>query len=73
MEVYRASFGVGGDGVLDVLGGVRGVGRARVWGSVGAEVARGLEGRMMEGRRGEGDGEWRVGEGVEDLWVSGGR
>ena len=51
VEVFRASWGVGGYEALEGYEGVRGVGRARVWGSVGRGFARWLEG-CMEGRVG---------------------
>ena len=51
VEVFRASWGVGGYEALEGYWGVRGVGRARVWGSVGEGFARWLEG-CMEGREG---------------------
>lgn len=52
VEVFRTSWAVGGYEALEGYKGVRGVGRARVWGSVGSEFARWLEG-VMESRLGE--------------------
>ena len=49
VEVFRASWGLGGYEALEGYAGVRGVGRARVWGSVGRGFARWLEGVMEEG------------------------
>lgn len=58
VEVFRASWGVGGYEALEGWREVRGVGRARVHGSLGGGLARWLE-RCMES----------VGEGVVGGWV----
>lgn len=52
VEVFRASWAIGGYEALEGYEGVRGVGKARVFGSVGWGFARWLEG-CMEGRVGE--------------------
>lgn len=49
VEVFRASWGVGGYEALEGWGDVRGVRRARVHGSLPAGMARWLEGCMEEG------------------------
>ena len=62
VEVFRASWGIGGYEALEGYEGVRGVGKARVHGSVGWGFARWLEG-CMEGRVGEVREGWRGEEG----------
>ena len=64
VEVFRASWGVGGYGALEGYRDVRGVGKARVYGSLPASTARWLE-ACMEGD-GEGVAEGWGGEGDEE-------
>ena len=47
IEVWQASFGTCGVGVLEPFAGVRRVGKASIGGSVGGGFARWLEGVMM--------------------------
>jgi len=85
VEVFQASYGNSDFRVLELFKGIRGVGRARVFGSVAAEFAGWLEGCMeSEVGAGVGVGGW-VGEGFGGLgerekvlggyevWVHGGR
>ena len=64
VEVFRASWGIGGYGALEGFRGVRGVRRAKVHGSVGTKFARWLEGAMESGETGAVEG-WEEDEG----WV----
>lgn len=68
VEVFRASWGIGGYESLDGFLGIRGVGRARVYGSVGTKFARWLE-ECLESREGTDMGELESDEGfVERYW-----
>jgi len=68
VEVFRASWGIGGYESLDGFMGIRGVGRARVHGSVGKKFARWLE-ECMQSREGEEVGVLDSDEGfVERCW-----
>ena len=64
VEVWQASFGSCGVGVLEAFGAVRGVANARVSGCVGGGFARWLERAMMgDAVVGEWEGEsWSVWE-----------
>lgn len=64
VEVFRASWGIGGYGALEGFRGVRDVRRAKVHGSVGRRFARWLEVAMESGERGVVEG-WEEDEG----WV----
>lgn len=79
VEVFQASYGNSDFRVLELFAGIRGVGRARVFGSVAAEFAGWLEGCMeseVGGWAGVGFG--GLGErekvlGGYEVWVHGGR
>jgi hypothetical protein len=71
VEVWQATFAAADLTVLKLFEGVRGVGRAKVTGSVGREYAACLEGVMMAdygfvvGKRPEEEGR------VYDVWTHG--
>ena len=65
VEVFRASWGIGGYSALDGFRAVRGVKRARVHGSVGTGFARWLEKSM------EKEGAWVEGWEEEFVWEQG--
>jgi len=68
VEVFRSSWGVGGYESLEGFVEIRGVGRARVHGSLGAKFARWLEG-CMESKEGAEVGMLESDEGfVERYW-----
>lgn len=67
VEVFRSSWGVGGYEALEGYRDVRGVGRARVHGSLPALTARWLE-ACMEGAGGEAVGGWGCEEDGEGFW-----
>ncbi|KAI9816745.1 MAG: hypothetical protein M1827_001390 [Pycnora praestabilis] len=78
IEVWQAQYGSCDEGLLEIFRGIRGVGKARVWGSVSGEYAHYLERSMMceagaaspcFERKGKGAG--RVGR--YDVWIHGGR
>ena len=62
VEVFRSSWGIGGYDALEGLYGVRGVKKARVYGSVGNGFAKWLEKSLMSQ---QGD-EIPPSEGLED-------
>ena len=67
VEVFRSSWGVGGYEALEGYRDVRGVGRARVHGSLPALTARWLE-ACMEGAGGEAVEGWGCEEDGEGFW-----
>lgn len=68
VEVFRASWGIGGYESLDGFMQIRGVGTARVHGSVGAKFATWLK-ECMEAKEGAEIGELENDEGfVERYW-----
>ncbi len=83
VEVFQASYGTSDFSVLELFQGIRGVGRARVFGRVTRGFATWLE-RCMESPVGDevkGFGEVWAGDGGTDgevlmkyeLWTQGGR
>lgn len=57
VEIFRSSFGLAGYGALDGFAGVRGVRKAKVYGSVGPEFAVWLE-TCMQSKKGAECARW---------------